>query len=285
MIKLIASDIDGTLVPDGTDQIDPEMFNIIKELKKRGIRFAGASGRQFVSMRKLFAPVKNDIFYITDNGSILRDSNKVYSMNVIDRDVLFELIADVKKLDNCDIMLCGLNTAYCEDKSEMFLWMRDSYKYNIKVLGDFETHLDDDIVKLSIYKRDTVEQEVMEWFYPKWKDRFVIASAGTMWMDIVNPGADKGSALKALMKELGLSKEEVMAFGDNINDLGLLEAAGESYAIGSAREEVKAAAKHVAPPLSVYGETIALKEFLINTTAHVPAEQYTPQEEQINEQD
>ena len=77
MIKLIASDIDGTLVPDGTDQIDPEMFNIIKELKKRGIHFAGASGRQFVSMRKLFAPVKNDIFYITDNGSILRDSNKV----------------------------------------------------------------------------------------------------------------------------------------------------------------------------------------------------------------
>lgn len=262
MIKLIASDIDGTLVPDGTDKIDPEMFNIIKELKEKGIRFAGASGRQFVSMRKLFAPVKDDIFYITDNGSILRDSNKVYSMNVIERDVLFELIADVKKLDNCDIMLCGLDTAYCEDKSEMFLWMRDSYKYNIKVLGDFETHLDDDIVKLSIYKKDTVEEEVMEWFYPKWKDRFIIASAGTMWMDIVNPGADKGSALKILMKELGLRKEEVMVFGDNINDLGLLDAAGESYAIGSARQEVKDAAKHIAPPLSVYGETIALRDFL-----------------------
>ena len=136
------------------------------------------------------------------------------------------------------------------------------YKYNIQVLGDFETHLKDDIVKLSIYKKDTVEAEVKEWFYPKWKDRFVIASAGTMWMDIVNPGADKGSALKKLMKELELSKEEVMAFGDNINDLGMLEAAGESYAIGSARQEVKDAAKHIAPPLNIYGETIALREFL-----------------------
>ena len=81
-------------------------------------------------------------------------------------------------------------------------------------------------------------------------------------MDIVNPGADKGSALKILMKELELKKEEVMAFGDNINDLGLLQAAGESYAIGSAREEVKNAAKHIAPPLSEYGETIAIREFL-----------------------
>lgn len=262
MIKLIASDIDGTLVPDGTDKIDPEMFNIIKELKEKGIRFAGASGRQFVSMRKLFAPVKDDIFYITDNGSILRDSNKVYSMNVIERDVLFELIADVKKLDNCDIMLCGLNTAYCEDKSEMFLWMRDSYKYNIKVLGDFETHLDDDIVKLSIYKKDTVEQEVMEWFYPKWKDRFIIASAGTMWMDIVCHGADKGSSLRKLQEHLGISPEETMVFGDNLNDIGMLEAASESYAIGSAREEVKAAAKHIAPPLSENGETQVISEYL-----------------------
>lgn len=262
MIKLIASDIDGTLVPDGTDKIDPEMFELIKRLKENGISFAGASGRQFVSMRKLFSPVKDDIFYITDNGSILRDSKRVYSMNVIDRDVLFELIADAKKLDDCDIMLCGLDTAYCEDKSEMFLWMRDSYKYNIRILGDFETHLEDDIVKMSIYKKDTAETEVMKWFYPKWKDRFIIASAGTMWMDIVNPGADKGSALKILMKELGLKREEVMAFGDNINDLGLLEAAGESFAIGSARQEVKDTAKYIAPPLSEYGETTAIREFL-----------------------
>ena len=91
MIKLIVSDIDGTLVPDGTDQIDPEMFTLIKRMKEYGIKFAGASGRQYVSMRKLFAPVRDDIYYITDNGSILRDKNKVYSMNVIERDVLFEL--------------------------------------------------------------------------------------------------------------------------------------------------------------------------------------------------
>ena len=81
-------------------------------------------------------------------------------------------------------------------------------------------------------------------------------------MDIVYPEADKGSSLRILQEKLGITREETMAFGDNINDLGLLSAAEESYAIGSARDEVKAAAKHVAPPLSEYGVTKVLEDFL-----------------------
>ena len=173
-----------------------------------------------------------------------------------------EMIKDVKKLPDCDIMLSGLDTAYCEDKSEMFYWMRDSYRFNIKVLGDFETHLTDDIVKLSIYHKDNAEAIVNEWFTDKWKDKFKIASAGVMWMDVTGLTADKGNSLKKLQAILGIKKEETMAFGDNLNDLGLLDAAEESYAIGSARDEVKNAAKHVAPPLSENGETEVLLKLL-----------------------
>ena len=262
MIKLIATDIDGTLVPDGTDKIDPSIYEVIRGLKAHGIAFAGASGRQFLSMKKLFDPVWQDMYYITDNGSILRDARTIFRKHVIPRGLLFELIRDAKRLPGCDIMLCGEEWAYCEEYSEMFYWMRDSYKYNIKVLGDFETHLTDDIVKMSIYQKDHAEETVSHWFAPKWKDQFNIASAGTMWIDIVEPDADKGSSLRELQKQLGISPEETMVFGDNINDLGMLAAAGESYAIGSARDEVKNAAKHVAPPLSECGETTVLLELL-----------------------
>ena len=213
-------------------------------------------------MAKLFQPVKEDIYYITDNGAILRDASKVYNMNVIDRKPLMEMINDAKKLQDCDIMLCGRDKAYCEDKSEMFYWLRDSYRFNIEVLGDFEAHLHDEIVKFSIYHKDNAEAIVNEWFTPKWKNQFKIASAGIMWMDIVLPDADKGSSLKILQKQLGISREETMAFGDNINDLGLLDAAEESYAIGSARDEVKNAAKHVAPPLKENGESEVLLKLL-----------------------
>mgnify|MGYP003189120830 CR=1 FL=1 len=66
MIKLIATDVDGTLVKDGTMQIDPEYMTVIKELVQKGIIFAVCSGRQFISERKLFAPIKDQLLYITD---------------------------------------------------------------------------------------------------------------------------------------------------------------------------------------------------------------------------
>ena len=263
MIKLIASDIDGTLVPDGTAKIDKRIYDIIRRLKEHGIIFVGASGRQFASMVRLFAPVCEDIYYITEGGTVVRDTKNVYDMHVIDRDILMEMIKDVKKLPDCDIMLSGRDTAYCEDKSEMFYWMRDSYRFNIEVLGDFETHLNEDVVKLSIYhKYNNVESVVNEWFTPKWEKYFKIANAGAMWMDIVSPEVDKGTALKVLQDKLGISREESMVFGDNLNDLGLMEAAEESYAIGSARDEVKAVAKHIAPPLDENGVTQVLQNFL-----------------------
>ena len=47
MIKLIASDIDGTLLPEGTDRINPEIYEVIRKLKEKDILFAAASGRHF----------------------------------------------------------------------------------------------------------------------------------------------------------------------------------------------------------------------------------------------
>ena len=74
MIKLVASDIDGTLVPEGTTSIDPEFYEIIRKLKKKGILFAGASGRQYSSMRALLDPVFDDIIFISGNGTKDRKS-------------------------------------------------------------------------------------------------------------------------------------------------------------------------------------------------------------------
>ena len=60
MIKLIASDLDGTLLLNGAQDLPEEMFDLIPRLKKAGILFAAASGRQYANMRRLFAPVVSD---------------------------------------------------------------------------------------------------------------------------------------------------------------------------------------------------------------------------------
>ena len=61
MIKLIVSDIDGTLVKDGTLDINPEYMDVIRKLTEKGIHFVACSGRQYSSEKQLFAPVKDVI--------------------------------------------------------------------------------------------------------------------------------------------------------------------------------------------------------------------------------
>lgn len=101
MIKLVASDIDGTLVPEGTTSINPEFYEIIRKLKEKGILFVGASGRQYSSMRALLDPVFDDIIFISGNGTnIMQKGEKLYSMGMNQADVA-RLIAYMRTLPDC----------------------------------------------------------------------------------------------------------------------------------------------------------------------------------------
>ena len=71
MIKLIASDLDGTLLKEGSMDINPEIYDIIRKLKAKGIVFAAVSGREYDSIERVFAPVKDDIYFIAGNGGII----------------------------------------------------------------------------------------------------------------------------------------------------------------------------------------------------------------------
>ena len=60
-----------------------------------------------------------------------------------------------------------------------------------------------------------------------------------MWLDIYKPGVNKGTALKKLQEQLGITREETMAFGDQQNDIGMIREAQYSYAVENAEAEVK----------------------------------------------
>ena len=71
-IKLIACDLDGTLLHPGEREPRPEAFELIDELHRRGIVFMPASGRQYASLRYLFAPVADELAYVCENGALVR---------------------------------------------------------------------------------------------------------------------------------------------------------------------------------------------------------------------
>ena len=86
MIKYIASDLDGTLLHNGAQHLPEEIFDLIRALKKRGIHFIAASGRQYNNMYRMFEPVQDDISYIAENGSLCIHNHKIISRGEIDRD-------------------------------------------------------------------------------------------------------------------------------------------------------------------------------------------------------
>ena len=85
MIRLVASDIDGTLLQGGARALSDELFGLIRVLKKRGILFCAASGRQYRSMRALFAQAEDDIAYLCENGAIVYRGGSVVSKLAMER--------------------------------------------------------------------------------------------------------------------------------------------------------------------------------------------------------
>ncbi|MBC8535975.1 HAD family hydrolase [Feifania hominis] len=263
MIRLIACDVDGTLVPDGTAQINTEIYDVIRRLKSMGVVFAVASGRQFASVERLFEPVRDEILYITDNGGFVRSASEVYSSTPLTQKEITGLVRDGRRLPGCDIMLCGQDWAYAaREDTPMFRWLRDCYRYNVRAVGDLTKPIDDAIVKLSVYHPDGAGKVCADSFTPKWSKVVKVTEGGHEWVDCMSLETNKGAALRSLQKRLGVTREETMAFGDNLNDLELLAEAKYSCAVGNAHSAVKQAASRVVDTNVNDGVLKTLRELL-----------------------
>ena len=242
MIKLIASDIDGTLVKDGCHDINPELYDVILKLREKGIQFAAASGRQWGSIESIFDPIKEKIFYLSDNGAYVGLHGRRLYTNPIDRQTVMDLIHDVRRKEGLEIMLSGPDIIYMETKNQDVLdWMINGYKFRIQQVEDL-TAVDSEFIKVSVYREHDVESHTRD-LQEKYGDLLKITTAGDMWLDCMKKGINKGQAVKLLQDSLGIKQSETMAFGDQLNDVEMLQQAYYSFAVGNAREEVKAAAK------------------------------------------
>ncbi len=266
MIKLIATDIDGTLLKEGTDQINPEMYEVIVKLKQQGVIFAAASGRTYSSLRRLFDPVATDMIFIAENGANVICRNYQMDYTLLNRKDAEDLAFYIRKLPGCCLTASTVGPIYVEDRDPGFLdLLVNGYHNDVRVVEDV---LKEEIklIKMSIYKEDGV-QDIAESVIREWQDRFRVAVAGDPWIDFMDRKADKGHALQKIQKIMKIAREETMVFGDNFNDIGMLNAAGESYAVASAHPEVQKKARHIAPSCEEEGVLKVLKELLMSISA------------------
>lgn len=256
MIKIVASDLDGTLLQNGSQSLTPEALELVRKLIDAGIVFVAASGRQYGNLRRLFEPVKDEIAYIAENGALVIYKGVVLSKTVMDREIGEEILVDIRNREGCEILLSGMNTSYIESKAKKYV---DHLKYvmknNVTEVKDI-LEVTEEYLKISLCD-ELGEENSEDFFRERWGDKVTVVTAGNGWLDMISQSANKGNAMKVLLANLGLKKEELMAFGDNQNDIEMLKLAEYSYAMENAKEEVKQVSKHITS--SVEG---TLKQFL-----------------------
>ena len=141
----------------------------------------------------------------------------------------------------------------------MFRWLRDSYGYDMRKVDDLSSLQGKQVLKFSVYHQERCEELCAPYFTPAWRDKVTLAAAGKEWMDSTPPEGEKSTAVEFIQQQLGISPEETCTFGDNLNDIAMLQKAGRSYAVANARAEVQAAAREVCPSYSEDGVLQILK--------------------------
>lgn len=245
MIRLIASDLDGTLLQGGKQELCQETFEVIEALTKKGIYFVAASGRQYPNLKKLFAPVSHEISFISENGGLIIHNNELLAKYYIDRSVGLELAKDILETPHCEVLISGQFTSYLMPKKPEYVnFLRDVVKVNVCEVNHIED-IKEEFIKISVYDSRGVENYSSSYFKEKWQSKLYIAYSGYEWLDFTALEVNKGNALKNLCGKLGISKDEVMVFGDNINDKEMIEWSNHSYAMKNGREEIKRCANHI----------------------------------------
>lgn len=233
MIKLIASDLDGTLLRNGAQSLKPEIFGLIRKLKQKGVLFVASSGRQYQNMRRLFQPVKNDIAYICENGTLGVYHGDIFSEEHIPKETGYDILNAIKNTPGCELLLSARTTHYLENPSE-------KYEYHIRhVVGNDVVTVDDIFSVRDPYLKISAcdfngAAHLDPYFQEHFADRLNIALAGDIWLDMMPKGVHKGYTLDKLLHSLGIKPEECLAFGDQYNDVEMLKLCGLSYAMADA---------------------------------------------------
>lgn len=248
MIKLIATDMDGTfLAEDGTyDQA--RLAALLPKLTEKGIVFTVSSGRSLLAIDQLFEPFLDQIAVIAENGSVVQYQGEVLFADVMTQEqyaeVAEKILANPHYLET-GMVFSGQKAAYVlKGASQEYIQKTKHYYANVKVVDGFEDMENDTIFKVSTnFTGDTV-LEGSDWLNQALPYATAVTT-GFDSIDIILKEVNKGFGMDHLCLALGIEPSETIAFGDNFNDYQMLEFAGKAIATENARPEIKAISDQV----------------------------------------
>lgn len=228
-IQLAATDLDGTLLLNFTQTVSEEAFPVIERFCDTGAYFFAASGRQYASLRWLFEPVADRIGYVCENGGLVILNDEVIVRQSMDHSLMLEICKMADSIPDCKYAASGSKTAYAPAREKEFI------RHLVEDVGDDITPVErpedikEDIIKVAFQVPAERNEEVRQQFEECFGADCNVVTSGNEWIDVLEYGINKGSALSALSHAINVPVSAMAAFGDAENDREMLELVGHPY--------------------------------------------------------
>ncbi|VDG23321.1 Cof-type HAD-IIB family hydrolase [Lactiplantibacillus mudanjiangensis] len=248
-IKLIATDLNGTLLHGDQHYNRPLLQQVLALLRDRDIQLVLSSGNQYEHLKQLFAGMPNDhLTMIAENGaSIFKQDQQLFdgslSTEQLHQFVTVDRLQPIFK--HAYLILVGAHGSYTEVGAPQALLDAATKFYDQLQQVPSLTQVDDTIKKISVSTPPAKAAELVRELNTYFAGRLQAHDSGYGVIDLVNAGVGKLPAVQWLMQQWQITADEVMAFGDGDNDGPLLQFATHSYAMLNAPEKIQALAANV----------------------------------------
>ncbi len=261
MIKLVAVDLDDTLL-NNEIKISEENKKVIQECREQGIYFTFATGRMFRAAVNFAKEINLDLPLITYQGALVKtiDEKEIHH-HVIEKDIaadVIEFLRDYKMQLNVYMN----DSLYVEEMNEFGNNYVNLSRVEHKITR-FPKGLVTNPTKILLAGEpstlDIIQREAIEIY----GNKLTITKSKDYFLEFGHEKSKKSIALKELAENLGVKREEILAIGDGMNDLDMLEFAGVGVAMENGAQQAKEVADYVTDSNDNHGVAKAIKKFVL----------------------
>lgn len=271
-IKLLIVDIDGTIAGE-SNQVSPRVKQAIKAAQDRGIRVGIATGRMYKSALRFHHEIGADVPIMAYQGAWIQDpaTGITHRHQPVPVEIARELIDYFEQshlLDQLSIHVYRDDCLYVRGiNSDTELYIGRS-GIGVSPVADLRTVLTDRPTKILAMSEDTelIEQLRLDLRQRYQPEQLHVTTSVPIFLETTQAGVNKASAIDYVAQELlGITAENVLAIGDNYNDVEMIAYAGIGVAMGNAPAAVQSLADWVAPDIEADGVAVAIEKFILNT--------------------
>ena len=269
-IKMVVTDMDGTLLDEKGEFDRDRLKNILDELDKREMRFVVATGNEIHRMHLLFGDLLERVTLIAANGARIFDKNEVLLGTCWSQDLVAQVLSYFEGRErDVHLVVTAENGAFVKTGTifpmiEKVMTAEMAQEFYRKI-NFVETLRPDDfpqVLKMSMVVNEQVAVQATRQLNQDFADTLNAVTGGYGAIDILQKGIHKAWGLKQLMQKWEIQEQDIMAFGDSENDIEMLQLAGVSYAMENADPKTKAVANHLAPANTEAGVLTVLENYL-----------------------